>query len=557
MRGQYRRTLPDANLFGRVKWILFFRLIIISILFVSIIGFHLSQSRAFLIPNLIIIYIAIGIAYAFTLISLLALYWIKSLAWFCYLQATWDALFATALVYVTGVWDSLFGFLYILAIISSSIILSGAGAFYSAILCTLFYGIQIFGVNYGFIPAFFQPETLLDTIDLVRGFFYYLFFFYGAAALAGYFTEQLKKTSMELTQARIGLDRLETFNEAIVHSIRSGLITFDPAGKIVFINRSAEHIFNRKLNELAGKTLNDIFEPETSNKLSEAKEKRTRVKVNYTNSQGKDLILECSWQKLQNQAEQSLGELLVMTDITEFEKMEERLRVADRLATVGKLAAGIAHEIRNPLAAISGSIELLKKDVDRRGSDAQLMEIVLNETERLNQLITDFLLYARPTPKTIEPILISDLFQKLIQMVKTRADRIQLSMEAEPDLIIQSDPRLIEQVLWNLVNNALDAMPEGGRLKIAAGKENRNSIPGIWLLFSDSGAGIPPADLARIFDPFFTTKNQGTGLGLSTTWRIIEELKGEIHVKSEPGKGTDFRIWLPADSRLLHKGGEL
>lgn len=550
-----RRPPPDPDLFARLKWILFFRLIIVSILFLSIIGFHLRESRAFLIPNLIILYFAIGFSYFFTLLSLLALFKIKRLKLLSYLQASWEVLFATALIYITGIWDSLFGFLYILAIIVASILLSGKGAFFSAVWCSIFYGLQIFGIKYGWIPAFFPPESELPTIDLIRSFFYYLCFFYATAAGAGYITEQLRKTSQELTEARIGLDRLEVLNEAIVHSIRSGLITFDAGGTIIFLNRASEEIFGKKARELIGKTLSDLFDPAGRDKLAEAREKETRMKLPYTNFQDQKFTLECFWQKLQNPAEQSLGELLVIADITELEKMEERLRVADRLAAVGKLAAGIAHEIRNPLAAISGSIELLKKEITPASSDAHLMGIVLSETERLDQLITDFLLYARPTPKTIERIKIDGLLKNLILILKTQVNNVELVLETEPEMIINSDPGLIEQIFWNLVNNALEAMPGGGKLVIQGGKEIRDSKSGIWLLFSDTGVGVPADCLYRIFDPFFTTKDYGTGLGLSTTWRIIEELKGEIQVSSQPGKGSSFRIWLPGEYIPGTKGG--
>ncbi len=555
MNPESRRDLPEADLLARLKWILFFRLIIVSILFVSIIGFHLRESRAFLIPNLIVLYFGIGFSYFFTLLSLLALFRIRHLRLFSYLQSGWEVVFATVLIYITGIWDSPFGFLYLLAIISASILLSGKGAFFSAVSCSLFYGLQIFGVKYGWIPSFFPPDSQLNSIELVRNFFYYLCFFYATAAGAGYVAEQLRKTSQQLTEARIGLDRLEVLNEAIVHSIRSGLITFNPAGKIIFANRSAEDIFGKPVSDLSGKAIEELFPAEPRRKLLEAKELGARIKLTYDNFQGQELILECFWQKLQAPAGQSLGELLVISDITDLERMEERLRVADRLAAVGMLASGIAHEVRNPLGAISGSIELLKRETDQTGPDAHLMGIVLSETDRLNQLITDFLLFARPTPKTIEPIRVADFFRNLLTMAQTRSRKVELVLDTEPDMIINSDPRLLDQIFWNLVNNALDAMPEGGRLTIKGGKENRANRSGIWLLFSDTGIGVPPENLDRIFDPFFTTKDHGTGLGLSTTWRILEELQGEIQVKSRPGAGADFRIWLPTEYQSKAEGG--
>jgi two-component system sensor histidine kinase PilS (NtrC family) len=273
--------------------------------------------------------------------------------------------------------------------------------------------------------------------------------------------------------------------------------------------------------------------------------KSGRVKLAYLNPAGKELVLECFWQKLQNREHELAGELLAITDITELNRMEERLKTADRLAAVGKLAAGIAHEVRNPLGAISGSIELLKKEIDRDSPDRKLMEIVLHETDRLNKLITDFLLYARPSPRSIQPIQMDQLFQNLAVMVKTKAAQVELVLEMEPDMIIYSDPRLVEQIFWNLTNNALESMPDGGRLVIKGKNETRNSRAGVWLSFADTGMGIPSENLNRIWDPFFTTKENGTGLGLSTIWRIVEEMSGEVSVESSPGSGSNFEIWLP------------
>ena len=221
------------------------------------------------------------------------------------------------------------------------------------------------------------------------------------------------------------------------------------------------------------------------------------------------------------------------------------MKRADRLAVVGRLAAGIAHEIRNPLAAISGSIQLLKQEFAEQSSEARLMQVVLSETERLNQLITDFLLYARPNPRNIREIKLDQLFSDLVKLIKINQPEIELVLEMESDIILYSDARLLEQIFWNLVNNAIEAMQGKGRLVIQAKKLTREDKPGVWFQVTDSGGGIPSQYLARIFEPFFTTKEKGTGLGLSTVWRIVEELGGVVEVETEPGKGSSFQVWLP------------
>jgi two-component system sensor histidine kinase PilS (NtrC family) len=540
-----RKQPAGSDLFARLKWSLFFRLIIVSIIMVSVIVFQLRENLTFFVPNLIAFYVVVAISYFITLISLLLINRIKKLALVCWAQVAWEVIFASTLIYLTGIWDSLFSFLYVLAIIISSILLFRTGAFFSATACSLLYGAEMFGVKYGWVPSLFPIGPEPDLINLIRNFFLNFVGFYASALVASYITEQLRQTGEELSEARLGIDRLEALNEAIVHSIDTGLVTLDQKGRIIFLNSSAEKIFARNSGELIGKTLREILPAPFYEKLNA--NKSGRVKLAFSNPAGKEVILECFWQKLQNPEKLPAGELLAIADITDLDKMEERLKVADRLAAVGKLAAGIAHEVRNPLGAISGSIELLKKEIEPGSQDAHLMDIVLNETDRLNKLITDFLLYARPAPRSIQAIQVDRLFANLGEMVRAKSSRVELVLEMEPDMIIYSDPRLIEQIFWNLVNNALESIADEGKLVIKGKAEIRNYTPGIWMSFSDTGVGIPLENMNKIFDPFFTTKDNGTGLGLSTIWRIVEELNGEIGVQSRPGRGANFEIWLPTE----------
>jgi len=551
MEIESRRPGPGSELFARLKWSLFFRLVIVSIIFVTILGFQLRESRAFFVPNLIAFYIAVGLSYFITLISLLIINKIRRLVLMSWLQVAWEVLFASILIYLTGIWDSQFWFIYVLAIIISSILLFRIGAFFSATASSLFYGIMIFGVKFGWIPAFFPTGTEPGMIDLVRNFFLNFVGFYASALVASYITEQLRQTGDELSEALLGIDRLEALNEAIVHSINAGLITLDQKGRIVFLNRAAAEIFGQNSGQLTGKTLEQLFPKELHEKLTA--NKSGRVKLNFINPQGKELILECFWQKLQNPESLPAGELLAIQDITDLEKMEERLRVADRMAAVGKLAAGIAHEVRNPLGAISGSIQLLKKESDPQSPDAHLMDIVLNETDRLNKLITDFLLYARPAPRDLQEIALDQLYKNLKEILSTKTSNVELVLDMETGMIIHSDPRLLEQIFWNLANNALEAMAQGGKLVIKGAMKTKDSRPGLWMSFADTGTGIAAENLGKIFDPFFTTKESGTGLGLSTIWRIVEEMNGEILVESAPGSGSNFEIWLPVKSQAHPK----
>ena len=243
-------------------------------------------------------------------------------------------------------------------------------------------------------------------------------------------------------------------------------------------------------------------------------------------------------------------------------EMEEQVRRADRLAAIGRIAAGMAHEIRNPLASISGSIQLLKEELSPDGPYQKLMDIVLSETDRLDRIITDFLTYARPAPPHLQPCNINNLLKETIALIMNSPYylpqiAIELSLDKkETEILI--DPNQIRQVFWNLSINALQAMPSGGSLRLSTRwlekpwkdtdkKWHKNlNLPLAEIIIADTGIGIPSQDKPRIFEPFFTTKDNGSGLGLAIVYRIIEEHRGYIEVDSKEGEGTSFHIWLPS-----------
>jgi two-component system sensor histidine kinase PilS (NtrC family) len=243
--------------------------------------------------------------------------------------------------------------------------------------------------------------------------------------------------------------------------------------------------------------------------------------------------------------------------------MERELRRSEKLAAIGQLSASIAHEVRNPLAAISGSIQVLGRRTPALAGDpeaARLMEIVLRETDRLNALITDFLHYARPAPRRVTEIVLADAVDELLRMFESvRPAGVSVSTSLEPGLRLRADPEQLHQVLWNLVLNAAQAMEKGGRLEIRAGRSegpsqeaplarrNEEQAQQDWveIAVADEGIGIPMDALDRIFDPFFTTKRGGSGLGLAIVHRIVEQHGGSLRVESTLGVGTTIRVRLP------------
>jgi two-component system sensor histidine kinase PilS (NtrC family) len=256
--------------------------------------------------------------------------------------------------------------------------------------------------------------------------------------------------------------------------------------------------------------------------------------------------------------------VVIFQDVTEVVEMERELRRSERLAAIGKLSASIAHEVRNPLAAISGSIQLLKRKGDTLGGRAEarrLMDIVLRETDRLNLLITDFLEYARPAPPQLEPVVLAEALSELLQMFAAGVpDDVQVRVDVDPELAVAADPAQLRQIFWNLALNACQAMPRGGAVSIAAQpvaeaapqeprSTGRNEVEekNAWVEVTvrDEGVGIPPEMLDQVFDPFFTTKEEGSGLGLATVHRIVEAHGGSIRLESTVDSGTVMRIWFP------------
>jgi len=224
--------------------------------------------------------------------------------------------------------------------------------------------------------------------------------------------------------------------------------------------------------------------------------------------------------------------------------MEEAMRRSDRLAVVGGLAAGLAHEIRNPLAAMTGSVELLGGSAGLVESERRLLQVVRKEGQRLEALVRDFLSFAKPASPQLGAIDARNLVLETAELFRAEADRlgVTLTVEAQPGVGLRADGPQLKQVLWNLLGNAADATPPGGHITVALKRAGGQAV----LAVTDSGAGIASEDLARIFDPFFTTKERGTGLGLAIVHRVVEAHGGRISVQSEPGKGSTFSVSLPA-----------
>jgi two-component system sensor histidine kinase PilS (NtrC family) len=367
----------------------------------------------------------------------------------------------------------------------------------------------------------------------------------------------------------VDYNQLETFNRNIIQSLDSGLLTIDLSGNINFLNRTAEKILNRNGEELKNVSIYHLF-PKINEVIEKVKKKTSDLFLDYqryetllTNQFGRKIYLGFSISALTDPEGSLIGHTLIFQDITKFKEMEEQIKRVDKMAAVGVLAAGMAHEIRNPLASLSGSIQMLKTELTLDDHQQHLMEITLRESERLNALITDFLLFAQPpqTHKILYPIgrILEETIDLFIHSPSFHDGIHILRPGGHEEIRTSIDPDQMKQVFWNLLINAAQSMSNGGEIQVLLGKGKAWGATSLslssqlrgkeWIKISitDSGNGIVPEEKEKIFEPFFTTKENGTGLGLSIVHRIIENHKGLIKVESELDRGSIFTIFLPAD----------
>jgi two-component system sensor histidine kinase PilS (NtrC family) len=478
-------------------------------------------------------------------------------------QVATDVAIVTALVAFTGGVESIFGFLYVPITVSAALLLGRRGAYAASALAALAYGSLMILPSFGVLGE--GPATGTLPIQLA------LFGVHAGALLlvallASALSHERDRAGDALDQRTRALRHLQRLHERTVESLTSGLLTTDSMGRITTFNPEAERITGRLAAEVLGRTLGEVI-PEAPEFVHRgiaqgARVDRARLRLRFRNATGDDLHLGIAGSVLRSAEGEPAGHVEIFQDDTKVVEMETELRRQERLAAVGALSAHLAHEIRNPLAAISGSIQILEGSL---GGDVEneetrrLFRIAVRETDRLNQLITDFLQYARPAPTRPGCVGLATVVDEVLDMFgSVRPASVSIALHVDPALRVRVDESQLRQLLWNLLLNAVQAMPDGGSLAIdaaalppqaqASGDRSGSPEEGarwVEIEVADSGAGIPEDVLDHIFDPFFTTKKDGTGLGLATVHRIVEASGGHLGVESAVGRGTTFRVRLP------------
>jgi two-component system sensor histidine kinase PilS (NtrC family) len=413
-----------------------------------------------------------------------------------------------------------------------------------------FTGIMV-ATTTGWITPFARVVTEDSTSKIIQTIGLNDIAFLVVGLLTARLTERQSRYDVRLKATTQTLANLRALHERIVESIRSGVVTTDLHGRIYTFNAAAEEITGYTPASVRGQDASILFgalKEQIEESMSAARSGETSPRFECLTPDGLRLRLGFSIFPLSAESGETTGLVITFQDLTQVRTLEETARRQDRLAAVGRMAASIAHEIRNPLAAMRGSIQLLRSEMNGDSSQAELMEIVLRESDRLNRIITDYLTYARPRAHVLVNVDVSELLHETFTLLRNspeiRAGHVLEEDLPETPVVAYADAAQIRQVFWNLARNALQAMPDGGTLRAEL---QRKTTGRLRITFKDTGRGMSPEQVDRLFEPFSSTTVGGTGLGLSIVYQISREHGGTINVLSREGHGTTITIELPGE----------
>jgi two-component system sensor histidine kinase PilS (NtrC family) len=519
-------------------------------------------SESFFLKTIISIYL-LSVVYA------VFFYKVRDFTVNIYLQSITDVFAIMAMVYSTGGIHSLYSVFYPVVIIYAVTFLGRRGGLMVASFAALLYGffslLEYSAIINPPLPVPFNNYRP-DAGYVLTRVFTHIISFYSTAFLSIFVVEQERKTRALLAEKQDAFAQLDILHKGIIESVNAGIITINPEGRIKSFNRAAAEITGFVFSEVENRKLQEVF-PDLHDFLQRGKKMDgkyallTRFEGVFHTNKGRTLKLGASLSPLRDGHGRVIGEIIVFQDIAEIIEMRESLEKSRRLAFTGEVAANLAHEIRNPLATIGGSIQLLKQDIPADHVNQKLFDIIMRGKEQLESFLRDFLLLARPAFGMCEEIELNSTIVEVIDSLRLLPDwreSLKLNLNIpESRVIITANKTEIRQVLWNLILNALQAMPENGVLTVEVSLLGKGDGKSVQITVGDNGCGIDVSEQRRIFEPFYTTRSTGTGLGLAVVNRIIENWQGTIDLKSEPGMGTTFRVTFPSQVSSCKKIGEL
>lgn len=489
-----------------------------------------SVESAAVVPLLILI----GVSYAQAFVSALMLRWIKRRNFFTQIQIVWDLLFVTALILLTDGVESVFSFAYLLVIVSASFLLPRRQTVFAAASAAILFGGILDLQYFHYLEVLGLYRSVSDNAFLSAVFVHVVAFLL-SAVLSGTLADRWRLSEAELARKKIDFAELEKLNRTILSHISSGLMLVGPDEKIKTFNRAASEITGLSLEAVYNQPVGRFFidlQLFSDGEYREAK----RSEGYFDRKNGERLILGYASAIAKGHEGEDIGLLVTFQDLTQLKNAEEDLKRADRLAAVGRLASGMAHEIRNPLASISGSVQLLMEADHVNPEDHRLMGIVVKEAERLSGLLTDFLTFARPKAPEKRNVDICTVIAELLEILGNdpRFKRVKIETQCPEKWIVAIDHGQVWQVLWDLAVNAVEAMDGKGVMRIGVVAESGE------VFIEDNGPGIDAAIVDKIFDPFFSLKEKGTGLGLASVYSIMEAHGGRVKVARSDLGGARF-----------------
>ena len=543
---------PEATFEGRallalrLEWLTAIRLAVMTSFAVASFLMHLGGAG----PDPNFLYALVGATYLATLLYLGTMRWLpERLGLVLGVQIAGDLLLTSALVYYFGGVNSPASAFYFLVLIVAAFLHPERGTTITASAAWALYLLVVLAVQRGWV----SPPGVLGSQEVP---FWRLTYnlvahgigFYVVAHLTSLLARQVRRTESELAARRADLEQLQVVHRDVVASVPSGLVTCDLDGRVTSANPAALAILGRHGEAVLGHpvTATGLISPDLWERLraegSESLPGRLDTEIEID---GRARTIGFTVSTLTSAAEAPNGYILIFQDLTDRRELERSLRLKDRMAAVGEMAAGIAHEIGNPLAALSGSVQMLSRSVGSDPGARPLLDIILKESQRLDRTIKGFLRFARSRDRVSAPFDIAALLSETMELLRNSPEvgpHHELRLEVDPpSLQIDADSDLVAQIFWNLARNALRAMPDGGTFTV------RGTLVGsrYRIAFRDTGRGMTDEERARIFQPFQSFFDQGSGIGLAIVYRIVQEHEGEISVESEPGKGTEIRVDLP------------
>ena len=519
-----------------LAWLAKVRIIILTFL----LGIELAIARLTASPLNIRLFVnAILLWYTISIFYLLLISFWKEFRVQALLQVLTDLTLVTLLVYITGGADSSLNFLYPLVIIVACILLPRAWAYLTAALAFILYGTVLELTCFAVVPSYSttHPELpALQAIILVN-----LFAYLAVAYLAGLLAGRLRQVDVELKDTSGALENLQALHENIIQSISGGLITTGLDGHITLANRAAQQLLGKTEAELLDRPVHELFLDPLPGPGSQIAHGEVRfVGANTFRRTFRVLV-----SALTVAERGTLGYVYTFDDLTEIRRLEREVRMQDRLAAVGRLAAAIAHEIRNPLTSIAGSVSMLSGAPQLNEEHKQLLQIVTRESERLNGIITDFLAYSRGKQYRFSPTDLLPLLDDTLTLLENRlaAESSHIRIERHygtGSALVLADGDKLKQVFWNFCENALRAMKYEGTLRVSL-----EPAGGDWQInFADTGPGMSPQMVEKIFEPFQSQFEGGTGLGLAIVYQIVQAHEGKVWARSKPGQGSVFVVRL-------------